>query len=83
MNELITLNIHVFYLSPFVYLLIFIELNHTQSKNVADSSGDLEIEEVIQSDVVIEVMKLQEAWIDFLKKVHHMLSLLHSLRKKV
>ena len=45
--------------------------------------GDLENEEVMQSDVVIEVMKLQEAWIDFLKKVHHMLSLLHSLRKKV
>ena len=61
-------------------LIYFIHhlLNRAQSDNVAECSGDVENEEVMQSDIVIEVVKLQEAWIDFLKKVTHMLLLLQS-----
>jgi len=59
-------NFHSIY-SPRGHSLLSLRAS-TQEQSSDTTSGDLENEEVIQSDVVIEVMKLQEAWIDFLKK---------------
>merc|ERR1719341_985486 len=59
-------NFHSIY-SPRGHSLLSLRAS-TLEQSSDTTSGDLENEEVIQSDVVIEVMKLQEAWIDFLKK---------------